>query len=104
MNFAISLCRGFDPQSKVKVEVAVKYFKNNFAKNRIFNNIDEFNNLCLEWLDRTANAKEHTVIKKVPAEIFKVEKEHLQEILEHIYAQSPISIVHYSISKDNTVM
>lgn len=104
MNFAVHLCRSFDPQSKGKVEAAVKYFKNNFAKNRIFNNIDEFNNLCLEWLDRTANAKEHAVIKKVPAEMFKVEKEHLQQIPEHIYAQPPISIVHYSVSKDNTVM
>lgn len=43
MNFKVRLCRGFDPESKGKVEAAVKYVKINFARYRIFKNLEILN-------------------------------------------------------------
>lgn len=104
MNFKVHLCRAYDPQSKGKIEAVVKYVKNNFAKNRVFTNIDDFNSLCFEWLNRTGNGKEHSTIKKVPAEMFLLEKDHLQPVLPFLFDQQETNnILQYSLSKDNTV-
>lgn len=107
MNFKVRLCRSYDPQSKGKVEAVIKYIKNNFAKNRIFTNIDEFNHLCLQWLERTGNKKVHGTIKKVPADLFLSEQNSLQQIPD-LFAlaqrDNTTNIVPYSIAKDNTVM
>lgn len=105
MNFKVHLCRAYDPESKGKIEAVVKFVKNNFAKHRIFTNIDDFNDLCLEWLKRTGNAKEHSAIKKVPEEMFHLEKEHLQQVPPFLFAKEEPNdnIVPYSLSKDNTV-
>ncbi|MGL4425672.1 MAG: hypothetical protein ACRCTC_05390, partial [Cetobacterium sp.] len=83
----------------------VKFVKNNFAKHRIFSNIEDFNDLCFDWLKRTGNAKEHSTIKKVPEEMFILEKEHLQQVPPFLFAkeESSNNIVQYSLSKDNTV-
>ncbi|WP_329955859.1 IS21 family transposase [Calidifontibacillus erzurumensis] len=37
--FKVHLCRKSDPESKGKIEQVVKYVKNNFAKNRTFDNL-----------------------------------------------------------------
>ncbi|MGL5984845.1 MAG: hypothetical protein ACRCZ1_06245, partial [Cetobacterium sp.] len=105
MNFKVHLCRAYDPESKGKIEAVVKFVKNNFAKHRIFSNIEDFNDLCFDWLKRTGNAKEHSTIKKVPEEMFILEKEHLQQVPPFLFAkeESSNNIVPYSLSKDNTV-
>jgi hypothetical protein len=38
--------------SKGRVEKLVDYVKDNFASNRIFHNIDRWNEDCLKWLRR----------------------------------------------------
>lgn len=105
MNFKVHLCKAYDPESKGKIEAVVKFIKNNFAKYRIFTNIDDFNELCFDWLKRTGNAKEHSTIKKVPEEMFSLEKEHLQQVPQFLFAkeESNNNIVPYSLAKDNTV-
>lgn len=55
--FKMRLCRAYDPESKGKVEAVVKFLKYNFAKHRTFTDIDDFNEACLLWLDRTGNGK-----------------------------------------------
>lgn len=101
----IHLCRAYDPESKGKVEAVVKYVKYNFAKNRKFTDIEEFNQLNNEWLIRTGNGKSHSITKKVPAEVFAVEKQHLMPIPSSISfcKENTNNIVLYSLGKDNTV-
>ncbi len=41
--FQIRLCRAYDPESKGKIEAVVKFAKYNFAKHRIFEDINSFN-------------------------------------------------------------
>ena len=74
--FRIYMCRKADPETKGKVENVVKYVKRNFAKNRTFHNLEKLNEDCLAWLERTGNGKVHNTTKKIPAEVFALEKQY----------------------------
>lgn len=104
MKYKVRLCRGFDPQSKGKIEAVVKYVKYNFAINRTFIDIDSFNEVSLRWLDRTGNGKKHEITKKVPAEVFTLEKEHLLPIPELFEKNSSDISLTYSVRKNNIVI
>lgn len=62
--FKIYMCRKSDPETKGRVENIVKYVKNNFAHNRTFYNLERWNEDCMAWLKRRANAKIHGTTKK----------------------------------------
>lgn len=80
----------------------VGYVKKNFAKHRIFFNLEKLNEDCLAWLQRTGNGKIHNTIKKIPAEVFALEKPHLRPVLEKIDLSCANSIT-ILVRKDNTV-
>ncbi len=101
--FKVYLCRGFDPESKGKIEAVVKYAKNNFAKHRVFIDIDSFNDDSLKWLERTGNKKVHETTKKVPAEVFALEKEHLRPIPTLFVKYNCNNSLTYLIRKNNTI-
>jgi hypothetical protein len=100
--FKIHLCRKQDPQSKGKVENAVKYVKYNFGRGRMYTNLAKLNEACLAWLIRTGNGKMHHTIKKIPAEVYALEKQHLQPILHVEQAETALSITR-DVRKDNTI-
>lgn len=104
VGFNVFLCRGSDPQSKGRVEAVIKYAKNNFAKHRVFKDIDSFNQDCLAWLARTGNAKEHSITKKIPAKVFTIEKEYLMPVSEYSFAKLDTKSITYGVRKDNTVL
>lgn len=101
MGFKVYLCKAFDPESKGRIEAVVKYMKYNFAINRLFTDIRTFNKECWDWLERTANAKVHGTTKKVPAEVFALEKQHLQPIPHTIVTKD---ILTRTVRKDNTIL
>ena len=103
MKFKMRLCRAYDPESKGKVEAVVKFAKNNFARHRIFKDIDSFNDENLLWLDRTGNGKVHDITKKVPKEVFTLEKRHLLQIPSSLFNQQSKSSLTYSVRKNNTI-
>lgn len=103
LHFQIYLCRGADPESKGKVEAVVKYLKYNFAKNRCFIDSDHLNEQCMEWLSRAGNGKEHQTTKKIPAQMFALEKQHLI-LVPAFETVVPECIVTYQVRKDNTVV
>lgn len=103
MKIKVRMCRGFDPESKGKIEAVVKYLKYNFAKNRTFVDIDKFNDDCLLWLDRTGNANIHGTTKKIPKEVFTLEKKHLLPVSKPFDNASSNSILTYTVRKDNTI-
>lgn len=76
-NLSVTFCRKSDPQSKGKVENAVKYVKNNFLSARELTDIETLNKEGLAWLARTANGTMHNGIRQIPAEVFAMEKEWL---------------------------
>ncbi|ABR47261.1 Integrase, catalytic region [Alkaliphilus metalliredigens QYMF] len=103
LKFKVYLCRGYDPQSKGKIEAVVKYAKYNFAKNRTFVDIDSFNDDSLKWLERRGNKKVHETTKKVPAEVFALEKEHLKPIPTLFVNTTNTNSLTYLVRKNNTV-
>lgn len=104
IKFEIYLCRGADPESKGKVENVVKYAKHNFAEHRVFYDIDSFNQDCIDWLRRTANGTINDTTKKIPAEVFSVEKEYLIPVSECTNVNSDTKSILYSVRKDNVVL
>lgn len=99
----VVFCRKSDPQSKGKVENAVKYVKNNFLSAREFTDIDTLNREGLAWLERTANGSEHRGIRRIPADLFEQEKEWLTP-----YTATPTlpreDLESRVVRKDNTFM
>jgi hypothetical protein len=75
--FKVRFCRGYDPESKGKIEAVVKYVKNNFLAVRTYFGLDQLNSNGLKWLERVANAKIHDTTKMVPARVFIEERSHL---------------------------
>jgi len=78
--FSVRLCRGYDPQSKGKIEAVIKFVKNNFMKYRTFFGINELNSEGLKWLDRTANGQKHETTKLIPAFVFAEEAKKLKPV------------------------
>ena len=99
--FAVFLCRGYDPESKGKIEAVVKYVKYNFLKHRKFTTIDNLNSEALDWLDRTGNGLIHNTTMLVPKVVFIEEQKHLMAVpsLEQQYLK-PSS---YLVRKDNVI-
>jgi|LSQX01.2.fsa_nt_gb transposase len=102
LNLNIWVCRKADPESKGMVESTVKYIKGNFLPHRNFMEEDDLNEAFLAWLDRTGNAKVHGTTKKVPAQVFEFEREHLRAVQSKIYNLTP-SIIR-TVRKDNTIL
>ncbi|MFS0673723.1 IS21 family transposase [Ornithinibacillus sp. 179-J 7C1 HS] len=98
------VCRKADPESKGKIENVVKFIKRNFAKYRIFQNIDHWNDRCIDWLERTGNGKVHNGTKKRPAEVFALEKQHLRPVLKKFHVSHVDSSITRTVRKDNTIV
>ena len=104
VKFDIFLCHGYDPESKGRIESVVKYAKNGFAKHRIFKDINSFNADCIAWLKRTGNAEVHGTTKKIPAEVFALEKEYLLPVSEYSFTAASNESISYQVRKDNIVL
>lgn len=104
VKFNVFLCHGYDPESKGRIENVIKYIKNNFAKHRIFTDINSFNADCIAWLKRTGNAEVHGTTKKIPAEVFTLEKEYLLPVSEYSFTAATDDSVSYQVRKDNIVL
>lgn len=102
--FRVHLCRKADPESKGMIENVVKYIKGNFAKHRVFKNIEDWNARGIAWLTRTGNYNVHQTIKKRPAEVFVVEKQHLQPVSPLLSEESTVKeSITRNVTKDNTI-
>ncbi|SEH65507.1 Transposase [Ruminococcus flavefaciens] len=101
--FRVHLCRAADPESKGKIENVVRYVKHGFLENRLYPFDDSTLNHCgVSWLERTANAKQHGTTHKVPAEMFREEREHLRPLPDTV--ESCSATVLRTVRKDNTIV
>ncbi|WP_156847971.1 IS21 family transposase [Marinococcus halotolerans] len=102
--FHVHLCRRADPESKGMIENVVKYIKGNFADSRVFRDIEDWNRRGLQWLERTGNHQVHQTTKKRPAEVFLLEKQHLQPVSSFLSVERPNNqSITRRVSKDNTI-
>jgi len=103
MDFKPIFCRKSDPESKGKVENVIGYVKKNFLRGRIYEGEDKLNESALAWLSRTANAKEHSGTKKVPALEWETERKYLLPLKAHPLLIAPAPLPRYKVRKDNTI-
>jgi len=102
--FNVYLCRKSDPESKGKIEQVVKFVKNNFSKNRVFDHLSDWNQSCHAWLKRTGNYKVHHNTKKRPSEVHALEKQHLKKVSgTYIFANVSTPSITRNIHKDNVI-
>lgn len=95
-------CRKGDPESKGKVENVVKYVKGNFLRGRKFVSVEQLNEECKSWLERTGNGLPHGSTGLVPAEELEIEKAHLTQY--HGLPFYPASSMREcTVRKDNTI-
>ena len=101
--FKMFVCRRADPETKGIVESGVKFVKRNFLPNRTYHDDFSLNQSFLAWLERTGNGKVHSITKKVPFEVFAMEREHLQivPLLNGAFISPPI--LTRKVRKDNTI-
>lgn len=99
---SIYMCRGADPESKGKIENTVKYVKGNFLANRMFIDDKTLNISCLKWLERTANSRVHGTTKRIPAEVFKEERDYLRPLDKNYIL--PETQNFRTVRKDNTII
>jgi transposase len=99
--FEIFLCHKSDPETKGKSESVVKYVKTNFLRNRLFINEEVINAECLAWLKRTGNGQVHGTTKRIPAEEFLIEKQHLGVL--HPVSLYWLAYEEYHVRKDNLI-
>jgi hypothetical protein len=78
--FCVRLCRGYDPESKGKIEAVIKFVKNSYLKYRVYYGIDELNSGGLKWLDRTGKGQKHETTQMIPSRVFKEEAKHLRHV------------------------
>lgn len=102
--FDVFLCHGADPESKGRIEAVIKYAKHGYAEHRFLDDIEDFNRGCIAWLERTGNAEEHGTTKKIPAEVFAIEKEYLIPVSEYSFAKPSDDSITYQVRKDNVVL
>ncbi|MGG0511387.1 IS21 family transposase [Priestia megaterium] len=103
-SLTLRVCRKADPESKGKIENVVGFIKHNFAKYRVFQDIDSWNEQGWEWLHRTGNYKVHNTTKKRPVEVFSLEKQHLRPATGNInFLNNYENSITRSVHKDNTI-
>ena len=80
--FSVYLCKGYDPQTKGRVEKVVDAVKHDFLDGRIYCGIDQLNAACLEWLDGAGNEQLNSYTKKKPRDMFRDEYRKLIKVYE----------------------
>jgi 3-methyladenine DNA glycosylase AlkC len=101
-SFELHFCRKADPQSKGKVENAVKYVKQNFLYNRIYHNLEALNHDVIAWMERTANAMPHAFTRKQPHAEWIIEQPFLKPYQQR--TQKTFSASEYVVRKDNAIL
>jgi len=102
-SFECVFCRKADPESKGKVENAVKYVKYNFLQGREFTSLSSLQNLVLEWLKRTGNGKKHSTTRLIPNKEWLEERKHLLPIKNKLCEPKDLKYKEYKVLKDHTI-
>ena len=68
----IRLCYPYRPETKGKIENTIKYVRNNFFNGRTFENLNNINIQCTEWLNKV-NSQIHGTTHEIPLERLKKE-------------------------------
>jgi len=74
MGLSVFVCRKADPESKGKIEAAIRFVKMNFLAARDFTAVEAANESVRSWLRRRANGKLCAATRRIPLEVFEAEE------------------------------
>ncbi len=74
------ICNKFDPETKGKIESAVRYIKRGFLPGRRFESLTDLEQQWRSWLENVGDAKVHETTGRPPLELWEEEKPHLQPL------------------------
>lgn len=77
--FTASVCEGYDPESKGKVERAVQYVKNDFLYGEYFRDIEHVRREGINWLNTVANVRIHGTTHAQPDALYEEDKKHINQ-------------------------
>jgi hypothetical protein len=75
--FTPTVCEGYDPESKGKVERVIRDIKEDFLYGESFSDIEEIRAESLAWLEKVNNTK-HSTTGELPSVLFSEEKKMLK--------------------------
>lgn len=99
--YSIYLCRGYDPETKGKIEKTVDFIKRNFLDGRMYYGIDRLNCECLSWLDRDGNGLVNANTKKTPRTLFEKEYTTLQKVYDRRKDEPVVVTIKYDAFEYN---
>ena len=72
------ICRKFDPETKGKIEAAIRYVKRGFLPGRSFDDLTDLERQFRQWLQEVADVKVHETTGRPPGVAWQEERPHLQ--------------------------
>ena len=86
--FKPRVCTVRKPREKGKVEMSIKYLKQNFLSGRMFTSIDDVRYQSLKWRDEIANVRTHGTTKQRPIDLMTQERSCLLSFPDQAYDTS----------------
>jgi transposase len=80
LGVAATLCHAYRPQSKGRVESAIKYIKGNFWPGIRFTDLEDLNRQARGWCDTVANVRLHGTTQERPIDRWPMERAVLQSL------------------------
>ena len=91
--FVPRVCRPFRPQTKGKVERAVRYIRDSFLEGECFSGLADMQSSLLAWLDNVANQRIHATTRRRPIELLMDEELHdFKEVAKPVLATNKLDI------------
>jgi len=69
------VCRGYDPESKGRVEAGVKYVKRDFFYGDCFSSYADLQKRLRQWIREVANQRNHGTTKEVPQSVWQIREQ-----------------------------
>jgi len=102
--FRIHCCRGYDPESKGKVEAGVKYVKENCLYGESFEDLAALEQHIACWLETVANVRTHGTTHRQPAMHYhSEEKAHMKPYLAPSMPESAPELKYRSVDKTGLI-
>ncbi len=102
--FRIHCCRGYDPESKGKVEAGVKYVKENCLYGESFADVAELEYHIAHWLETVANVRTHGTTHRQPAMHYQSEeKAHMKPYLAPPMPEAALELKYRSVDKTGLI-
>lgn len=83
------ICRKFDPETKGKIESAIRYVKRSFVPGRSFDGLSDLENQWQRWLKEVGDAKPHETTGRPPGQAWEEEKSQLQPLAKTPFRAQP---------------